>query len=376
MSGKGESVFLDCFGRIEDPRMDRQKKHKLLDIIGIAVCAAIAGVDGWAGVELFGKSKETWLRTFLELENGIPSHDTFGRVFSLLSPDAFQQAFREWVGAIQGRVEGLVAIDGKTVRGSHDRANGKQAIHIVSAWAVDSGISLGQVKVNDKSNEITAIPELLRMLDLEGCVVSIDAMGCQRDIAQNILDARGDYLLAVKGNQETLAEDVEQEFKHAQADGFAHMDHFYRDVVEKGHGRIERRQYWYTHDVQGLGTLERWPKLSGMVMCRATRTNKGQTSVEDRYFITSCQHDDVVRIADAVRNHWGIENGLHWVLDVAFLEDQSRIRTGHGPENMAAIRKIAHNTLKKSTSRKGGIKAKRLQAGWDNHYMEEILLAL
>jgi len=369
-------VFLECFGRIEDPRLDRQKKHKLLDIITIAVCGAIAGADGWVAIEVFGKSKEAWLRTFLDLENGIPSHDTFGRVFSLLDPKEFQKAFRDWVRAIQGRLEGLVAIDGKTPRGSHDRANGKQAIHIVSAWAVQNGVSLGQVKVDDKSNEITAIPELLRLLELKGCLVSIDAMGCQRDIAQDIVDAGGDYLLAVKGNQGTLAEDVEQEFKHAQADGFAHMDYLYRDVVDKGHGRIERRQYWYTHDLQGLGTLERWPKLNGMVMCRATRTDKGETSVEDRYFITSSTHDDVAKIADAVRNHWRIENGLHWVLDVAFLEDQSRIRTGYAAENMATIRKIAHNALKNNTSRKGGIKTKRLQAGWDERYMQEILLAL
>lgn len=373
---KVPSVFLQCFGGIEDPRLDRQKKHKLIDIIAIAVCATIAGADGWVAVALYARSKETWLRSFLELENGIPSHDTFGRVFCLLDPQAFQDAFRQWVNIIQGKIEGVVAIDGKTARGSHDRANGKQAIHIVSAWAVENGVSLGQIKVDDKSNEITAIPELLKLLDLNGCLVTIDAMGCQRDIAQKILDAGGDYLLAVKGNQETLAEDVEQEFKYAQADGFAHMDHLYRETLEKGHGRIEKRQYWYTHDVQGLGTLERWPKLNGMVMCRATRTEQGQTSVEDRYFITSAAHDDVAKIADAVRAHWQIENGLHWVLDVAFGEDQSRIRSGYAAENIAAIRKIANNALKQCTSRKGGLKAKRLQAGWDDRFMEEILLAL
>lgn len=376
MSANRESVFLECFGRIEDPRMDRQKKHKLLDIIAIAVCATIAGADGWADMALFGRSKEAWLRTFLDLKNGIPSHDTFGRVFRLLAPDAFQEAFREWVCAIQGTLKGVVAIDGKTARGSHDRANGKKAIHLVSAWAVENGLALGQVKVDDKSNEITAIPELLRLLQLNGCLVTIDAMGCQREIAQNILDAGGDYLLAVKDNQEILAEDVEQEFKHALADGFAHMNHRYREVVDKGHGRIEKRQYWYTHDVQGLGTLERWPQLRGMVMCRATRTDQGETSVEDRYFITSCIHDDVAIIADAIRNHWAIENGLHWVLDIAFLEDQSRIRAGYAAENIAAIRKIAINVIKKSTSRKGGVKAKRKQAGWDDQYMQEILLAL
>ena len=376
MSATGNPVFLECFGRIEDPRMDRQKQHKLIDIIAIAVCATIAGADGWVDIALFGRSKEAWLRTFLDLENGIPSHDTFGRVFSLLAPATFQQAFREWIYAIQGKLKGVVAIDGKTARGSHDRANGKQAIHIVSAWAVENGLALGQVKVDDKSNEITAIPELLRLLKLNGCLVTIDAMGCQRDIAQNILDAGGDYLLAVKDNQETLAEDVEQEFKHAQADGFAHMDHLYREVIDKGHGRIEKRQYWYTHDVQGLGTLERWPKLRGMVLCRATRTAKGETSVEDRYFITSCIHDDVAVIADAIRNHWAIENGLHWVLDMAFLEDQSRIRSGYAAENIATIRKIAINALKKNTTKKASVRAKRKLTGWDNLYMQEILLAL
>jgi predicted transposase YbfD/YdcC len=373
---KATSVFLHCFGRIEDPRMDRQKKHKLIDIIAIAVCATIAGADGWAPIALYARSKEAWLRTFLELPNGIPSHDTFGRVFCLLDPHAFQDAFRQWVGLIQGKIEGVVAIDGKTACGSHDRASGKQAIHLVSAWAVANGVSLGQVKVDDKSNEITAIPELLSLLEIKGCLVTIDAMGCQRDIAQKIVDAGGDYLLAVKGNQEILAEDVEQEFKHAQADGFAHMDHLYRETIEKGHGRIEKRQYWYTHDVEGLGTLQRWPKLTGMVMCRATRTDQGQTSVEDRYFITSAAHDDVAKIADAVRAHWQIENGLHWVLDVAFGEDQSRIRSGYAAENIAAIRKIANNALKQCTSRKGGVKTKRLQAGWDDRFMEEILLAL
>jgi predicted transposase YbfD/YdcC len=375
-SKTAQPVFLKCFGEIEDPRLDRQKKHKLIDILAIAVCATIAGADGWVAIALYAKSKEAWLRTFLELPNGIPSHDTLGRVFSLIDPQAFQSAFRQWVGLIQGKVQGVVAVDGKTARGSHDRANGKQAIHIVSAWAVENGVSLGQVKVDGKSNEITAIPELLSLLDLHGCLVTIDAMGCQRDIAQQIVDAGGDYLLVVKGNQETLAEDVEEEFKQAQADGFAHMEHLYHETLDKGHGRIEKRQYWYTRDVQGLGTLERWPKLNGMVMCRSTRTEHGKTTVEDRYFITSAVQNDVAKIAGAVRAHWGIENGLHWVLDVAFLEDQSRIRSGYAAENIAAIRKIANNALKQCTSRQGGMKAKRLQAGWDNRFMKEILMAL
>lgn len=374
--GNEHGIFLRCFGTVEDPRVNRQRRHNLLDIIAIAVCAVIGGADGWADVAVFGRCKEAWFRTFLELPNGIPSHDTFGRVFSLLDPVAFQEAFQAWVRAIQQNIQGVVAIDGKTVRRSHDRSKGKQAIHLVSAWASENYLALGHVKVDDKSNEITAIPELLRMLDLKGCLVTIDAMGCQRDIAKNILDAGADYLLAVKGNQETLAEDVEQEFKQAQMQDFAHMDHLYFETLEKGHGRIEKRQYWYTHDIEGLGTLERWPGLAGMVMCRATRTVNGQTSVDDRYFITSSTHNDVEKIAHGVRAHWGIENGLHWVLDVVLLEDQSRIRLRHAAENMATIRKIALNTIKKNTTHKVSARAKRKLAGWENDFLKDLLMEM
>lgn len=374
--GNEHGIFLKCFGRVEDPRVNRQRRHNLLDIIAVAVCAVIGGADSWVDVALFGRSKETWFRSFLELPNGIPSHDTFGRVFSLLDPVAFQHAFQAWVRAVQQNIQGVVAIDGKTVRRSHDRSKGKKAIHLVSAWASENYLALGHVKVDDKSNEITAIPELLRMLDLKGCLVTIDAMGCQRDIAGDILDAGADYLLALKGNQETLAEDVEQEFKHAQLQDFAHMDHQYFETLEKGHGRIEKRQYWYTHDIDGLGTLERWPGLAGMVMCRATRTVNGETSFEDRYFITSSTHNDVDKIAHGVRAHWGIENRLHWVLDVAFLEDQSRIRLRHAAENMATIRKIALNTIKKNTTRKASARAKRKLAGWEDDFLKDLLLEI
>jgi predicted transposase YbfD/YdcC len=374
MKKQPHGLFFTCFDELEDPRMDRQKKHNLQEILAMAVCAVIAGADSWVDVALFGRAKEAWLRTFLELPNGIPSHDTFGRVFSLLDPVAFQEAFQAWVRAIQQSIQGVVAIDGKTVRRSHDRAKGHPAIHLVSAWASEHYLALGHVKVDDKSNEITAIPELLRVLQLKGCLVTVDAMGCQRDIAQAIVDAGADYLLAVKGNQEMLAEDVQQEFKEAQAQEFAHMDHQYFETVEKDHGRIEQRQYWYTHDIEGLGTLERWPRLAGMVMCRATRTLQGETSTEDRYFITSTTHNDVETIAHGVRAHWGIENGLHWLLDVAFLEDQSRIRTRYAAENMATIRKIALNTIKKNSSRKASARAKRKLAAWENDYLKEILL--
>ena len=370
------SLFLIHFGGMDDPRLDRKKRHSLLDIVAITICAVIAGADGWTDVELFGKSKEAWLRTFLKLPNGIPSHDTFGRFFMLLDPVAFQHCFINWVRAVHETVQGVVAIDGKTARRSHDQSRGKKAIHLVSAWATENGVALGHVKTEEKSNEITAIPELVKLLQLKGCLVTIDAMGCQRDIAQTIVDAGADYLLAVKDNQETLREDLEQEFKEAQADNFAHMDCLYHETLDKGHGRIEKRQYWYTHDVAGLGTLERWPKLAGMVMCRATRTVKGETSTEDRYFITSNTGHDMDKIAAAVRAHWQVENSLHWVLDIAFYEDQCRIRMGYAAENLATIRKMALNVIKTNKSKKGGVKAKRLQAGWDNDYLREILMAM
>lgn len=371
-----QSPFLIHFGQLEDPRLDRKKRHSLIDIIAITICAVIAGAEGWTDIERFGKSKEAWLRTFLALPNGIPSHDTFGRFFALLNPLMFQKCFIDWVRAVHQQVQGVVAVDGKTARRSHDQAKGKSAIHVVSAWATENGVALGQTKVDDKSNEITAIPALLKQLEISGCLVTIDAMGCQREIAQTIVEAGADYLLAVKGNQETLCEDVEQEFREAMAQDFAHMDHQYFETVEKGHGRIERRQYWYTNDVGGLGTLERWPKLGGMVLCRATRTVKGETSVEDRYFITSSTNRTVEKIAAAIRAHWQVENCLHWVLDVAFNEDQCRVRTGYAAENLAPMRRLALNALKANTSKKGGIRAKRLLAGWDNDFLREILMAM
>lgn len=371
-----QNLFVVHFGQLVDPRMTRKRRHELLDIIGVTLCAVVAGADGWVDVERFGISKEAWLRTFLKLPNGIPSHDTFGRFFALLDPVAFQQCFIDWVRAVHQVVEGVVAVDGKTVRRSHDQAKGKKAIHIVSAWATENGVALGQTKVDDKSNEITAIPELLQLLKISGCLVTIDAMGCQREIAQTIIDAGADYLLAVKDNQQTLREDVEQEFKEAMADNFDHMDYQYHETLDKNHGRIEKRQYWYTKAVEGLGTVERWPRLAGMAMCRATRTLKGETSVEDRYFITSSASRNVVEVATAIRAHWRVENSLHWVLDVAFAEDQCRIRTGYAAENLATIRKLALNALKADTTKKGGVKTKRLQAAWDNDYLRNILMAM
>lgn len=368
-----KSAFFACFGKVKDPRMKRRKKHDLMDIIALTICAVIAGADAWTEVESYGKHKVDWLRTFLRLENGVPSHDTIGRVFSLLDPRELQEGFADWVRTMVGKVEGVVAIDGKTARRSHDSASGKGALHLVSAWASEAGLALGQVATDQKSNEITAIPKLLAMLDIKGCLVTIDAMGCQRKIAQNILDAHADYLLNVKGNQERLEEDIAEEFAQAQADGFKHMDHTYHQTLEKNRDRIEKREYWATKDIGGLGTLEKWPNLAAMVMCRRTRTIAGETSVENHYYITSAKEADAKKIGQSIRSHWAIENSLHWVLDIAFREDESRIRTGHAQENMALLRKLTLNLIKKDNTRKASIKTKRLSAGWNDDYMLQLL---
>ena len=353
--------------------MDRCKRHELLDIIGVTICAVIAGADSWTEVEDYGKEKREWLCSFLSLKNGIPSHDTFGRVFALLDPKQLEEAFIQWVRTLAGKLEGVVAIDGKTVRRSHDGSSGKGALHLVAAWSSEAGLALGQVATDQKSNEITAIPKLLGMLDIKGCLVTIDAMGCQRKIAQNILDSDADYLLSVKGNQERLEEDIAEEFAQAQADDFKHMKHTYFKSLEKNGGRIEKREYWVTKDVGGLGTLEKWPGLAAMVMCKRTRTKGGETSSETHYYITSTNETDAEKIGNSIRSHWSIENSLHWVLDIAFREDESRIRTGNAQQNMALLRKLVINILKNDKTSKRGIKNKRLRAGWSNEYMRLLL---
>lgn len=368
-----ESAFLSCFRSVGDPRMDRRKRHKLLDILGITICAVIAGADAWTEVEDYGREKRQWLETFLSLKNGIPSHDTFGRVFALLDPGELEEAFARWVRTLVGRLDGVVAIDGKTARRSHDGASDKGALHVVSAWASEAGLALGQVATDQKSNEITAIPELLGMLDIKGSLVTIDAMGCQRTIAQNILDAGADYLLSVKGNQERLEEDIAEEFAGAQADGFKHMKYSHFATLEKNRERIEKREYWLTEDVGGLGTLDKWPGLEAMIMCKRSRTVGGETKTETHYYIASTGDGGAEKLGGAIRKHWGIENSLHWVLDIAFREDESRIRAGNAQRNMALLRKLAVNLLKNDKTSKRGIKNKRLRAGWSQEYMELLL---
>lgn len=373
---KSTGFISDYFADLEDPRIDRTKLHKLIDIVVIAICAVICGADSWVDVEEFGNAKLDWFRTFLELPNGIASHDTFGRVFALLDPDQFRNGFARWIQAISRITDGeVVALDGKTLRRSHDNTLGKAAIHMVSAWASTNRLVLGQLKVDDKSNEITAIPELLRLLALKGCIVTIDAMGCQTEIAQIIVDQGSDYVLALKGNQGTLHQDAKGLFAYAQEIDFKNIAYDYYDTTDKSHGRIETRRYWLIYEPEFIAYLNpkgAWKGLKSVGVVEATREMGDETTCETRYFISSLS-GDVKEFGNAVRNHWGIENCVHWVLDIAFREDESRVRKGNGAQNLAILRHIALNLLRQEKSAKCGVKARRLKAGWSEEYLLKVL---
>ena len=364
------------WSKLEDPRGDCGKRHQLIEIISIAVCAVICGADSWVDVELFGNSKKEWLKTFLGLAHGIPSHDTFGKVFALLDARQFQDRFMDWVQAVNEVTKGqLVAIDGKTIRRSHDRFIGKAAIHMVSAWASANHLLLGQTKTDAHSNEITAIPELLKMLEVSGCIVTIDAMGCQTEIARTIVDQGADYALALKKNQGQLYEDVKDLFEYERKEGFEDVDYDFHRTVNKGHGRIETRQCWAISEPDHLRYLNKnnkWSKLTSIVMVEAERLVDGETSVESRYYISSLPNN-AKALLEATRGHWGIENRVHWVLDVAFREDESRVRKGSAAENLATLRRMALNLIKHETTSKGGVAARRKRAGWDEDYLLKVL---
>jgi predicted transposase YbfD/YdcC len=367
------------FGGLDDPRVERTKKHSLGAILLIALCAVICGADSWVEVEQFGRAKRVWLATLVALPHGIPAHDTCGRVFAALNPAQFAAGFRSWVQGVH-RATGteVIGVDGKALRRAHRRGAGLGPLHRVSAWASQSRLVLAQVAVPDKTNELGALPTVLAMLALEGCIVTIDAMGCQTAIAQTIIDAQADYVLALKGNQVRLANDVAALFTDAVAVDFVGIEHDTHRTREKDHGRVEGRQTWVISDPTHLryaDPQERWAGLRSLVMVRATTHSAAGVSIQTRYYLSSLR-GSARQIQEAVRSHWGIENGLHWIRDMAFREDECRVRAGHAAHNFAILRHTALNLLRHETSLRCGVKAKRLRAGWHSAYLLKVVASI
>lgn len=358
---------------VPDPRIERTRKHELPDLLFVALCAVICGAESWTHIEEFGKANEEWLRSFLTLPNGIPSHDTFGRVFAALDPDALEQAMGAFVRDFAGDSAGKhIAIDGKTLRCSFDRAAEKSAIHMVTAWVYENHAAFGQRKVDEKSNEITAIPQLLGLLNLRDATVTIDAMGCQKNIATAIVAGKGDYVLALKGNQGTLHEEVSEFFDDALLRGLdALLDTC--TTIEKGHGRIEERTAWLSTDVDWLRDHDQWVGLSGILAVQRKRTIAGVTTQERSYYICSGTSNTAQKLSETVREHWSVENELHWTLDVGFREDLCRVRIQNAAENLARIRRLALSLLKQDKNAKVGIHGKRLKAAWNRAYLLKLV---
>ena len=369
------SSFQDHFVSLTDPRSSHapNQRHELLDILVIAVCAVICGADGWEDLEEYGKAQADWFAEVLDLPHGIPGHDTFRRVLSRLDPDELAQCFLSWTAALSDLSGGdIVAIDGKTLRRSYDRRSAKAAIHMVSAWATYNRVVLGQLKTEEKSNEITAIPELLKVLDVSGCIVTIDAMGCQKAIAEQIVEQEAEYVLALKQNHGTLYAAVVQQFAEAHHTPSEKSTLQAYETEEQRHGRVEIRRHWTLEAPQDLVQKDAWAQLRCLGMVESERHLQDEVTIEQRYYLASLPND-VKQFAYAVRAHWGIENCVHWVLDVAFREDESRVRLGHAPENLAVLRPIALNLLRQDTSTKLGIHNKRLKAGWDDAYLANLI---
>jgi predicted transposase YbfD/YdcC len=369
------------FDSVPDPRA-HNILHPLPSLLLIAIMAVICGASDWQAVSQWARAKFKWLVTFLDLPHGVPSHDTFTRLFANLDSDAFEHCFVQWTADLMQTSGGkLIAIDGKTLRRSFDTAHRKNAIHLVSAWCQQNNLVLGQLATEDKSNEITAIPRLLELLDLRDATVSIDAMGCQKQIAKTIIDGGGDYLLAVKDNHKTLAEDVRFFLDDAIEQNFAGLEHVTTETTDADHGRLEQRRLWASGDVNWLKQQGHdWPDLRGIVCVECERQVFGEAtpSIQRRYYITS--HDPVTLGAEAllayVRGHWGVENQLHWPLDVSFREDERRLRKGHGAENFSRLCRLALNLLKSEKTLKLGIANKRLNCGWDHDYLLKVLMNL
>lgn len=372
-----KNSFLNHFQNLKDPRIDRSKDHLLIDIIAISILAVISGADGWTAIETYGKAKEQWLKTFLELPNGIPSHDTISRVFQRLNPEEFATSFSSWIDLIVQKlgVE-IISIDGKTLKQSYDRNNFQKALHIVSAWANNNKLVLGQKKVNSKSNEITAIPALLESIDIAENIVTIDAMGTQKEIANQIINKRANYILALKGNQSKLHQQVKEWFEQAKNNNFSGIEYSCHEQVESGHHRIEKRQV-YSVPITALPPLHnqnKWQGLKTVIMVVSERQLWNKTTNEVKFYISSLISNAQL-LSHGIRSHWGIENTLHWSLDVTFSEDKSRIRKDNAPENFALLRKLALNLLNQEKTTKASNKMKRYRAAMDNNYLLKILQA-
>ena len=370
---KAEALF-ESLRKIDDPRREHQKFHSLFDILVISICAVICGAEHWTEMEEFGEAKQEWLSTFLELENGIPSHDTFRRVFILLDNIKLKELFIDWISSAVSLSKGsLVNLDGKNLCGSREPSKGKKALNVVSAWASEASVVLGQVKCEEKSNEVTAIPELLKILDLEDCVVTIDAIGCQKETVKQIVEKRADYVISLKGNQGTLHTDIKDYLDWGERIGFKGMTCDYYATLEKDHGRIEERRCWVTEEIGWLEQKDEWINLKSVVMVEAIREVIGKkNTVERRYFISSLEANAELALK-CVRGHWAIENQLHWCLDIGFREDDCRICEAQSAENLATVRHIGLNLLKQETSCRLGIKSKRKKAGWDESYLLKVL---
>ncbi len=377
MATRDERSIVAQFDEVADPRATLGVRHTLEAILTIALCGVLCGADTWVEIEGFGIAKADWFATFLDLPHGIPSHDTFGRLFSALDPEQFERCFRSWTHGIAGALgTQVIALDGQTLRRAHDA--GDRPLQVVSAWASEARLVLAQRAVRDKSNELSALPEVLQMLALEGCIVTIDAMGTHANIAQMIVDKGADYVLALKGNQGQMEEDVQALFADADGSAYAGIAHHYSRDVDGGHGRIEIRETWAITDPSHLSYVDptgTWPELRSLVMVRAQRRIGNKISVERRYYLSSLD-TSATEIGAAVRDHWGIENSVHWVLDLAFRQDEGRARVRHAARNLTTLHHLALNLLRQETTSRVGLPAKRHKAGWDHAYLLKVLRIL
>ncbi len=371
-----ENILLSHFISIQDPRL--LARHKFSDILVLAICALLCGAENWTDIEDFGQAREEWFSTFLELPNGIPSHDTFNRVFSLLNPRRFEECFLRWMQEIlqelrekEGLFEKQVVIDGKALRGTSKKKS--SMIQTLNAWGRSTGLILGQRVIDKGSNEITALPDFLKELQLKGCLVTLDAMGCQKKIVEEIVEQEADYIIALKKNQPSMYSQVESYLQEQTELDFTDLDSF--STSEKGHGRTERRFYWMTDQLDWLKGREEWKKLCSVGFVLSERERKGKTTTEVRFYFSSLKCD-VEKFARCVRGHWEIENKLHWVLDVVFREDDCRTRSGYGAENLALLRKITLNVLRQDNHKRKSIRGRRKIAGWNNDYLTKLLKSL